>query len=131
MLRYYLREKEFVAQESVARVLLHDGREIVFADEPDIAVYRDRVIQVAIEVKGGIDTAAILERVGAAIKSLRRAKDYNPASITILLIQEVSLTQQAIADLEINQTAVNYWFTIEEFLHDEAKQADVLQLLGV
>lgn len=131
VLRQYLRDNQLVAQESVTRLLLHDGREVVFADEPDVAIYQGDLIQVAVEVKGGIDTAAILERVGAAIKSLRRAKEHNVYSVTILLIQEISLTRQAIVDLEINRTAVNYWFTIEEFLTDPVKQAQVLRLLGV
>lgn len=131
VLRQYLRERGIVVEESLSRFLLQDGRELVFADEPDIAVYNGDLIQVAVEVKGGIDTAAILERVGASIKSLRRAKEQNPLSITLLLIQEVSLTQQAMIDLEISRTVVNHWYTIEEFLGDTAKQAEILRLLGV
>lgn len=131
VLRQYLRDKGFVVQESVTRLFLRDGREIAFADEPDIAIYRDTEIQVAVEVKGGIDTAAILERVGAAIKSLQRAKEENPQSVTVLLIQGVSLTQQAMVDLETSRSAVNHWYTIEEFLGEPDRQTEVLSLLGV
>lgn len=85
----------------------------------------------AIEVKGGIDTAAILERVGAAIKSLSRAKEENPAAHTVLLMPEVSFTQQASLDLLNNQNAVNYWFTVEAMLNNPATQQNVFHLLGI
>jgi hypothetical protein len=131
VLRQYLRDRGFVVEENITRLLLRDGREVIFADEPDIAVYVGNEIQVAVEVKGGIDTAAILERVGASIKSLQRAKEENPHSVTILLIQGVSLTQQAMVDLEMSRIVVNHWYTIEEFLGDMTKQGEVLRLLGV
>lgn len=131
VLRQYLRDNGHVVQEGITRLHLRDGREVIFADEPDIAIYLRAEIQVAVEVKGGIDTAAILERVGASIKSLQRAKEENPQSVTILLIQSVSLTQQAVVDLEMSRTVVNHWYTIEEFLGDITKQGEVLRLLGV
>jgi hypothetical protein len=56
------------------------------------AIYKEDKIQAAVEIKGGIDTAGVLERVGAAIKSLRRAKEENPQSTTILILQGVSIT---------------------------------------
>ncbi len=52
------------------RLILNDGRVIVFGDEPDIAFYRDDQTLVAVEIKGGIDSAGVLERIGAALKSL-------------------------------------------------------------
>ena len=61
-------------QENGEILQLKDNRRIEFADEPDIAIYLGDQIKVAIEVKGGIDTAGVLERIGAALKSLSRAK---------------------------------------------------------
>lgn len=79
-----------------SQILLPDRRLIVFADEPDIAIYQQteeqKKIVTALEIKGGIAPAGILERISAAIKSLSRAKEENPDSITILIIQEVSVT---------------------------------------
>ena len=95
-------------------------RVVIFSDEPDIAIYRDDKIQAAIEIKGGIDTAGVLERVGAAIKSLRRAREENPQSTTILL-QGVSVTPKK-NDLEINRDAVNHWFTIEDVLENQDRR---------
>jgi hypothetical protein len=83
----------------------------------------------AIEIKGGIDTAGVLERVGAAIKSLRRARDINPQSTTILILQGLSITPTARHDLEINRDAVNYWFTIEEILESENTREELFGLL--
>jgi hypothetical protein len=67
---------------------LKDGRTLTMGSEPDIAVYKDGKIQVAIEIKGGIDTAGALEWFGAALKSLNRAKQENPESVTVLVVHE-------------------------------------------
>ena len=80
LLQRRLRDKNLVSAETEdgMRIELNDGRVVVFADEPDVAIYANDRIQAAIEIKGGIDTAGVLERVGAAIKSLRRARKENP-----------------------------------------------------
>ncbi|HNB52312.1 MAG TPA: XcyI family restriction endonuclease [Anaerolineales bacterium] len=126
-----LREKGFVQQENGEKLILKDGRHMEFADEPDIAIYLNHQIQVAIEIKGGIDTAGVLERIGAAIKSLRRAKEENPKALTLLLLQAVSVTQTAANDLAINQTSVNYWFTLEEFVQNEETRTNIFELLNI
>jgi hypothetical protein len=138
IIRRRLREENRVSDEAEdeARMLLNDGRIFIFADEPDVAVYQEQAseekkILAAVEIKGGIDTAGVLERVGAAIKSLSRAKEANPESATILILQGVSVTQQARDDLKTNQLAVNYWFTIEEVLDDEKKKEELFRLLAI
>lgn len=128
-LRHYLRNQNIVSTETLQEMKLIDGRIIRFGDEPDIAIYAQGIIQAAIEIKGGIDTAAILERVGAAVKSLSRARQENPQSLTILLMPKVSLTETAISDLKINQESVNYWFTTEECLVDINVRGMILGLL--
>ena len=85
----------------------------------------------AVEVKGGIDKAGVLERVGAAIKSLSRSKEENPDSVTILILQEVSMTSQSVIDLQTNQKTVNYWFTVEDVLENEEKRNEIFALLGI
>jgi hypothetical protein len=133
LLQRRLREKGLVSDEKEdgLRMQLQDGRVVVFADEPDVAIYLDNKIQAAVETKGGIDTAGVLERVGAAIKSLRRAREENPQSTTILILQGVSITQKARSDLEINRDAVNYWFAVEDILENEDKRQEVFELLGI
>ncbi|MBD2539213.1 XcyI family restriction endonuclease [Coleofasciculus sp. FACHB-SPT36] len=133
MLRRRLREENWVSMESADdfRIVLTDGRTIAFADEPDIAVYQDDKIVAAVEIKGGIDKAGVLERIGAAIKSLSRAKEANSVSTTILVLQGVSFTPQARDDLRTNQSLVNYWFTVEEVLQDEEKKEELFRLLDI
>ncbi|MEM1170586.1 MAG: XcyI family restriction endonuclease [Cyanobacteria bacterium P01_H01_bin.35] len=133
LLERRLKEQRLVTDEKTdnSTINLLDDRVIIFADEPDIAVYQDEKIIAAIEIKGGIDRAGILERVGAAIKSLSRAKTINPESITILILQGVSLTQQAIEDLNNHQLIVNYWFTVEAVLEDNQKQNELFTLLAI
>ncbi len=128
-----LREKELVSGESAdgLRMQLVDGTVVIFASEPDVAIYQDDKILAAVEIKGGIDAAGTLERVGAAIKSLRRAREENPESVTILILQGVSMTDQARHDLTINREAVNHWFTMEDFLENEEQREEVFGLLGI
>ena len=133
ILQRRLREKALVTdeKEDSSKMQLKDGRVFIFADEPDVAVYQNNKILVAVEIKGGIDTAGVLERVGAAIKSLRRAREENPRSTTILILQGVSITQRAKHDLEINREAVNHWFSIEDVLESESKREEIFGLLGI
>ena len=132
ILQRRLREKRLVTQETGdgLNITLKDGRNVIFADEPDVGFYRKERIIAAIEIKGGIDPAGVLERVGAAIKSLRRAKEENPGSATVLILQGISLTDQAKRDLETNKQAVNYWFTIEELLTKD-KREEVFIILNI
>jgi hypothetical protein len=100
-----LRESGLAAEDidDEPRITLTDKRVVVFADEPDIGFYQDGNIIAAVEIKGGIDKAGVLERVGAAIKSLSRSKEENLASVTILILPEVSMTPQSIVDLQTSK----------------------------
>ncbi len=133
IIRRTLRERSLAAHitESASHIPLFDGRTIIFADEPDIAIYQAETIVAAVEVKGGIDHAGVLERVGAAIKSLSRAKEINSDAVTILILQSISMTPQSIIDLQAHQQAVNHWFSVEEILQDEAKRDELLTYLGL
>ena len=132
-IRNRLDEVGLIAEESPGglQIQLTDTRRIVFSDEPDIAIFNETAIACAIEIKGGIDTAGVLERIGAAMKSLSRAKEENASSITILVLQEVSLTETARADLQNNQNIVNYWFTLEELSENKDRQNVFWHLLGL
>lgn len=113
------------------QIQLTDGRKVVFSDEPDIGIFDESTILAAIEVKGGIDAAGVLERVGAAMKSLSRAKEDNPDSATILVLQEVSLTETAQIDLHNNCEIVNHWFTLEQLRGDTPDREEFWRLLGL
>jgi hypothetical protein len=49
-----------------------------FSSEPDISFYKDDILLVTVEIKGGIDPAGALERYGAATKSFRHAIKSSP-----------------------------------------------------
>jgi hypothetical protein len=131
-LRLRLKEKSLTTDgEGESVVALANGRTLEFADDPDIAVYADGPVQAAIEVKGGIGVAGVLERIGAAIKSLHRVKQPNPQAQTMLILQKVSATAQATVDLNANQASVNHWFALEDILRDELIQSRFFGLLGL
>lgn len=133
ILQRRIREMGLAVAESddESEIELRDGRIAVFADEPDFALYRNGKVEVAIEIKGGIDTAGVLERVGAAIKSLGRARRENPEALTILVIQGVSMSSKAYEDLEGNRDVINRLFLVEDVLDDDAIRAELLTLLGL
>lgn len=133
LLQRRLRERQLVSTEATdgTRMGLLDNRTVIFADEPDVAFYKHNRIEAAIEIKGGIDTAGVLERIGAAMKSLSRTKQENPDAITILILQGVSVTQRARRDLQTNKRTVNYWFQVEEILEDERTREKLFNLLGI
>ena len=110
---------------------LLDGRTVRLGSEPDIEIYNDYRIHAAVEVKGGIDSAGVLERVGAAIKSLSRAKEESPGAITILIMSAISMSDQARQDIESNKANVNYWFTIEDILEDSKLKQQYYSLMGL
>ncbi len=133
LLQRRLREKKLISQEVAGgtRLELLGNRTVIFADEPDVAFYKHNQITAAVEIKGGIDTAGVLERIGAAMKSLSRVKKENPQAVTILLLQGVSVTQQAKEDLQTNKRTVNHWFAVEDLLENEKRRSQLFQLLGV
>ena len=61
--------------DDARRFALSDGRTAIFASDPDVGFYKNDAVIAVVEVKGGIDDAGVLERLGAAIKSLSRVKE--------------------------------------------------------
>ena len=64
---------------------LRDGFVMTFSSEPDIAFRRDSSLEATIEIKGGIDPAGALERLGAADKSAQAAIEINPRCKNFLI----------------------------------------------
>lgn len=128
-----VRERGLVVGEgpSARSLPLQDGRTITIGDEPDFAIYRGGLIENAVEIKGGIDSAGVLERIGAAVKSLGRARRDNPDAITILLIMGTSMSQQAYDDLAGNRNAITHHFLIEDFVDNDNIRQTVFSLLGL
>jgi len=127
----HLQQRGVIGQteQPPARVALGNGREMVFAQEPDIAVYEHGIPNVVVEIKGGIDPAGALERVGAALKSLQRAKRENPLAITILIVESGTMTDRAREDLSISTETVTHTFIVSELLQNRAQRNRFLGLL--
>jgi len=104
---------------------------IKFSSEPDIAVYKGEEIIAAAEIKGGIDSAGVLERIGAAVKSLQRIKDEFPAAITLLVLTSSSMTPQASEDLLRQRSSVNKWYLLEDLLQNEEIWQEFLEFLQI
>ena len=130
-----VKDKGLVVQEAShgkSKTLeLNDGRILAFAPEPDIGIYEDEVDmlpEVAVEIKGGIDPAAALERFGASLKSLRRIKQENENSITILMMQTAAITSRVKEEIGNSKSTIDYFFEIEQLEKSEGVKE---QLFGI
>jgi len=130
-----IREKGLIIKETIhgktEKFELKDGRILVMGSEPDIGIYKNDTIQIAVEIKGGIDPAGVLERFGAALKSLRRAKQENPQSVTILIMQGVSLTSKAKEEISESKATIDHFFTIEDILENEDLRKQLFNILNI
>jgi hypothetical protein len=131
MIEKQVKEQDICKEIAETSVLLKDGRIIAFSSEPDVSILKDNNLQIAIEVKGGIDTAAVLERVGAAIKSLKRANEENPNATTILIMQEVAFSVKAKKDIELSKDAIQHLFMLEKLVEDDNEREKFFKLLGL
>ena len=130
-----VREKGLILEEKShgkgETLKLKDGRLLILGSEPDIGFYEDDIIQIAVEIKGGIDPAGVLERFGAALKSLRRAKQESPNSVTILIMQGVSLTSKAKEEIDKSKSIIDYFFTIEDIIGNEDVRKHLFKILKI
>ncbi len=129
-IRAKTRKLNLCVREDTNQILLKNGDMVKFGAEPDIAVYRsDGTIISAVEIKGGIDPAGALERLGAAIKTLQRLKQSNPSCTTILLLRQNSLTKGVEEDLKRSREVIDDWFLIEEIIESSDKEEEFLSRL--
>jgi hypothetical protein len=133
-IRRRISDTGLLAEETDAGAVatLTDGRIVRYGSEPDIAFYnQEQEILAAVEIKGGIDPAGVLERVGAAIKSLSRAKEESLNALTVLIMYQVSMTEQARQDLQSHQNDIDCWFTIEDVLNRDQTRREIFKLLHI
>ena len=129
-----VREKGLIINETthgrVKTLELKDMRILILGSEPDIGIYRDDLIEIAVEIKGGIDPAGVHERFGAALKSLRRAKQENQNSVTLLIMKSVSLTTRAEEEIK-SEGIIDHFFTIEGIIGDKKVSNDLFEVMGI
>lgn len=104
---------------------LANGWSIVFGAEPDVA-FRDAEgrKQIAIEIKGSLDTAGAQTRYGEAKKSFAKQIAENPRCHTIYLAScfTDAVIQQIQSDKEVRD-----WFNLTSILYDEADKKAFLE----
>ncbi len=120
-----------IKHENDTSISLVNGLEVRFSDDPDVSVERQGQVTAVIEIKGGIDPAGALERLGAAIKTLQRVKQKFERCITILLIRRSSITEGVKWDIERSRAYIDVWFTIEDFLSKPEIQEEIWRRLGL
>ncbi len=133
LVRKRLRATNTIAAESAdgRTIDLTDGRTLSYNSEPDIAITKDEQVLATVEVKGGIDPAGVIERIGAAIKSLSRVKSEFPHARTILVMHHTALTEQARRELIAHNEVIEHWFTIEKLLTANQTRQKFFELLGL
>ncbi|MCS6859922.1 MAG: XcyI family restriction endonuclease [Abditibacteriales bacterium] len=103
-------------------IRLTDGRRVVFASDPDTAIYtRDNTLECVAEIKGGIDTAGVLERLGATLKSLQYASRRGKRPRTVLLMPATAMTARFRADADASPD-LDAYFAIESVIADPAER---------
>jgi len=135
LIRKRLIDRDLVVERKirgkVEELKLKDGRKLILGSEPDIGIYKEGLTQLTMEIKGGIDPAGVLERFGAALKSLRRSKQENSKSTTILLMQGVSLTSKVKEEIKKAGEVIDYFFTIEGVTTNEAQRNHLFKILKI
>lgn len=118
-------------RHKVKEFVLYDGRQVKFGKDPDIAVNdASGVVQVAVEIKGGIDMAGVLERLGATMKSLVRAKRKNPQSRTILVLPSAAVTVTFQEDA-LKAGFIDLYFVTEMIINDVEERQKFFHALGL
>lgn len=87
-------------------------RKLIFSSEPDVRFQKSKKIEIAIEIKGGIDSAGALERYGAALKSLGKVRKTHPNVKTILLLEKTSLTPE-MHDRISEESTIDQHYTLD------------------
>ena len=103
------------------RYVLADDVVMVFSSEPDVAFLRDESLEATIEIKGGIDPAGALERLGAAEKSAQAAIEVNPRSKNFLVAGVITAEMRRRLD---QSRLFEKDFQLVELLSSERLQAE-------
>jgi len=123
----YAKGSRLLLEQSPRGCRLKNGWVLVFGSEPDVAFYDPRgVKQVAIEIKGSLDTAGAQTRYGEAKKSFAKQLGENPRCHTIYL---ASCFTDAVIDQIKLDGQVRDWFNLTSILYDETERMRFLRRL--
>jgi hypothetical protein len=106
-------------------IRLTNNWEIIFSSEPDVAIRdTEKVLQVAIEIKGSMDKAGAQTRYGEAKKSFGKALSENPRCETIYL---ASCFTKSVLDQIKQDGQVRNTYNLIDILQDERKKNQFLE----
>lgn len=127
MLAEYIDRQGLGEHPSQGSFKLKNGWTIEFAAEPDVA-FRDAegVKQIAIEIKGSLDTAGAQTRYGEAKKSFGKQLSENPRCHTIYL---ASCFTDAVINQIVADGQVRDWFNLTSILGDQDDREQFLAKL--
>ena len=133
LIKKHIKDLELIYKEvSENEFILKNGKIIKFSSEPDILILEKTKISTnAIEIKGGIDQAGVLERFGAALKSLQNDKKLNAKVKTCLIMQHVSLTETVKDRIKENKTIIDDFFNFEDIISSEDIRKKFFNLLNL
>ncbi len=121
----YLDEHEWGRDDGAHTYTLRNGWRIVFSNEPDVAFFDAAgVKQIAIEIKGSLDTAGAQTRYGEAKKSFAKQLQENPRCHTVYLAS--CFTDAVIRQIR-SDGQVREWFNLTSILYDEEERRRFLQ----
>jgi len=111
-------------KDKSGQVQLPDGRLVIFGKDPDVVVHLSGQILAAVEIKGGIDPAGALERLGAAVKTLERVQREHPKAVLLLVASSAAITPTLRSELE--QRPYIDFFAIEDLVEDKERAEEFL-----
>ena len=94
---------------------------MIFASEPDVAFQKDGSLESIVEIKGGIDPAGALERLGAANQSASAALASNPRCKNFLVAGAITSAMQSRLEQE---RLFERYFGLVELLSSAISQAE-------
>jgi hypothetical protein len=102
-----------------------NGSTAVFSSEPDVALRNPRgTLTGAIEIKGGTDPAGALERLGAAEKSFRRARQEAPQHPCKTILLMAAITDEVLRRIQAEPALFNSTYDLAElYVNDERLNA--------
>jgi hypothetical protein len=133
----YYRMLAMVSQKSMSRVGLsinsyEDGKRQL-NDDPalHISKHLNKIVSILIEHDEKIDAREFDLWRGMAAGSQAQGSWQNTKSITILIMQGVSLTPKAEKEIEKSKSIIDYFFTIEDIIGNEDVRKDLLKILKI
>lgn len=126
-----------VSQKSMSRVGLsinrYEGGKGQLNDEIALHISKhvNKIVSILIEHDEKIDAREFDLWRGMAAGSQAQGSWQNTKSITILIMQGVSLTSKAEEEIEKSKSIIDYFFTIEDIIGNEDVRKDLIKILKI